>query len=268
MFMKKTLLFVVVVLSIVLQFSGIASAGAIFDGILKKGDLVVGITGNQPPLNATTKEGEIIGLDADLARAIAIGMNLNISFSKMPFSELLPALQEGKVDMIVSGMTMTRERNTKVAFVGPYFVSGKGILLKLKSMELLKKEGLDSDKLRVSTLKGSTSQAVVESLAPKANLTLADSYDKAIELLLQDKTDAVIADYPFCAYMSARFSEKELVVGETKLTVEPLGIAMQEDALLMNAVENSMKTLVLSGAMTSLQNKWFKSHSWFDQLPQ
>ena len=265
--MKKTLCFAVVILSVVLMFGSIASAGPILDGILKKGELVVGITGGQPPLNATSKDGEVIGFDADLARAIAKGMNLNISFSKMPFSELLPALQEGKVDIVVSGVTMTPERNTKVAFVGPYFISGKGILLKIKSMELLKKEGLNSDKFRVSTLKDSTSQKVVEVLAPKADLALADSYDKAIELLLQDKTDAVIADYPFCAYMAARFSEKELAVGETKLTVEPLGIAMQEDALLINVMENSLKALTLQGVMTDLQEKWFKSSSWFDQLP-
>lgn len=265
--MKKTLLFAVMVFSIVLQLSSFSSAGPILDGILKKGELVVGITGEQPPLNATSKGGEVIGFDADLARAIAKGMNLNISFSKMPFSELLPALQEGKVDIVVSGVTMTPERNTRVAFVGPYFISGKGILLKIKSMELLRKEGLNSDKFRVSTLKGSTSQKVVEVLAPKANLTLTNNYDEAIELLLQDKTDAVIADYPFCAYVAARFSDKELAVGETKLTVEPLGIAMQEDALLMNAVENSLKALNLTGVMADFQEKWFKSGSWFDQLP-
>ena len=266
--MKKALLFGVVVLAVVLQLNSFASAGPIFDGILKKGELVVGITGDQPPLNATSKDGEIIGFDADLARALAKGMNLNVSFSRMPFSELLPALQQGKVDMVVSGVTMTPERNTKVAFVGPYFISGKGILLKTKSVELLKKEGLNSDKFRVSTLKGSTSQKVVEVLAPKARLTLSDNYAQAIELLLNDKTDAVIADYPFCAYMAVRYADKDLVVGETKLTVEPLGIAMQEDVLLINAVENSLKALNLSGVMTDLKEQWFESSSWFDQLPE
>ena len=264
--MKKFLISAIA-FAILCQLSSLAGAGPIFDGILQKGELIVGISGEQPPLNATDKNGEIIGFDADLARAIAKGMNLNISFVKMPFSDLLPALQEGKVDIVVSGVTMTPERNTKVAFIGPYFISGKGILLKLKSMELLKKEGLNSDKFKVATLKGSTSQRVVEALAPKANLTLAENYDKAIELLLEDKTDAVIADYPFCAYVAARFSDKELAVGETKLTVEPLGIAMREDALFMNAVENSLKALDLAGVTQALQDKWFKSSSWFDQLP-
>ena len=265
--MKRAFKSAVFVFAIVLVFFGVACAGPILDDILKRGELVVGMTGDQPPLNAISKEGELIGLDADLARVIAQSMNLKVSFTKMPFAELLPALQSGKIDMIVSGMTMTPERNTKVAFIGPYYVSGKGILLKLKSVELLKKEGLNSENFKVATLKGSTSQAVVEKLAPKAKLTFVDSYDNAVEMILQDKADAMIADYPFCAYMAARYSEKELVVGETKLTVEPLGIAVREDPLLMNFTENFLKTLVLSGGINALQDKWFKSRSWFEQLP-
>ncbi len=256
-----------VVFAVVLMSFGFSDAGPILDDILKKGELVVGMTGDQPPLNAMSKDGEPIGLDADLARSIALSMNLKINFSLMPFSELLPALQSGKVDMILSGMTMTPARNTKVAFIGPYYVSGKGILLKFESVEKLKKEGLNSEKFKVATLKGSTSQSVVELAAPKASLSLADSYDDAIEMLLQDKADVVVADYPFCAYMAARYTDKELVVGDTKLTVEPLGIAVREDTLLINVVDNHLRTLVLSGKMTSLQEKWFQSRSWFEQLP-
>jgi polar amino acid transport system substrate-binding protein len=248
-------------------FGGAACAGPLLDSILKKGELVVGMTGDQPPLNAVSKNGELIGLDADLARTIAQGMNLKVRFSKLSFPELLPALQSGKVDMIISGMTMTAERNTKVAFAGPYYVSGKGILLKRKTVEMLKMEGLNSEKFKIATLQDSTSQAIIEKAAPKARLAFADSYDKAIELLLQDKTDAVIADYPFCAYMAARYADKDLVVGETKLTVEPLGIAVREDTLLINAVGNVLRTLSLSGEMTSLQEKWLQSRSWFEQLP-
>ncbi|MDX2481894.1 MAG: transporter substrate-binding domain-containing protein [Desulfuromusa sp.] len=265
--MKKILWSTVFVLSIVFVFGGVASAGPILDDIMRKGELVVGMTGDQPPLNAVSKDGELIGLDADIAHLIAQSMNLKVSFAKMPFAELLPALESGKIDMIVSGMTMTGERNTKVAFIGPYFISGKGILLRLNSIEMLKKEGLNSEKFRVATLKGSTSQTVVEQAAPKAKLSPVDSYDKAIEWLLQDKADAVITDYPFCAYMAARYPEKELAVAETKLTIEPLGIAVREDALFINLLENSLSTMSQSGAMKALHEKWFRSRSWFDQLP-
>jgi len=265
--MKKSLLFALFVLSIVVMTGRFAQAGAILEGVLKKGELVVGITGDQPPLNATTKDGEIIGLDADLARAIASSMKVKIRHSRMPFVELLPALQSGKVDMIVSGMTMTPERNMKVAFIGPYYVSGKGILTKYKNLETLKKEGVNSAKFKVATLKGSTSQDIVEKAAPKAGLVLAGSYDEALNLLFQDKVDIVVADYPFCAYIADRYREKELVVGETKLSFEPLGIAVREDPLWINALDNFLRLLVGSGEMTTLQDKWFKTREWIKLLP-
>ena len=266
--MKKSVAIAMLVLSIVFLYGMVASAGTVLDGVLKKGELVVGITGDQPPLNATTKSGEIIGLDADIAQAIAISMNVKIRFAKMQFSELLPALQNGKVDMIVSGMTMTPERNLKVAFIGPYHISGKGILTKIKSLELLnKKEGVNSEKYKVATLKGSTSQYVVEKAAPKAKLVLAASYDEALNMLLQDKVDAVIADYPYCVYVATRYQEKQLAVGESKLSFEPLGIAVREDALWLNGLENFVRMLIASGDMTAMQDKWFKSGAWIKQLP-
>ena len=96
---------------VVLFCAGGASAGPVLDDIVKRGELVVGISGEQPPLNVIAKNGGVIGLDADLAAAIAGSMNLKVRFAKMPFAELLPALQAGKIDMVVSGMTMTPERN-------------------------------------------------------------------------------------------------------------------------------------------------------------
>ena len=265
--MKKAVSVTVLVLFMALMLGGIASAGTVLDGILKKGELVVGISGDQPPLNATAKDGKIIGLDADIAQAIAMSMSVKIRFAKMPFAELLPALQAGKVDMIVSGMTMTPDRNLKVAFIGPYLISGKGILTKFKSLELLKKDGVNSEKFKVATLKGSTSQFVVEKAAPKAKLTLAASYDEALNMLFQDKVDAVIADYPYCAYVVARYPDKGLAVGESKLSFEPLGIAVREDALLLNGLENFIRMLAASGDLGALQDRWFKNAAWIKQLP-
>ena len=265
--MKKTCLFAMLVVCLVFVLANFAGAGQILDEVLKKGELVVGVSGDQLPFNATTKEGEIVGLDADIARGIARNMNVKIRFSRMQFSDLLPALQSGKVDMIVSGMTMTPERNMKVAFVGPYYVSSKGILIKLKNVEKLKKEGLNSALFNVAALKTSTSQEILEKAAPKAKLVLVGSYDDALSLLYQDKVEAVIADLPFCAYIADRYPEKQLAVGETKLSFEPLGIAVREDALWINSLDNFLKMLVGSGDMTALQERWFKSRTWLTLLP-
>ena len=187
----------------------------------------------------------------------------------MPFADLLPALSAGKVDMVLSSMTMTLERNRKVAFVGPYYVSGKGIITKTQTISSLQQaEGLNNAEFKVAALKNSTSQSFVEQAAPKAQLVPTKSYDEMIDLLLQDKVNAVVADYPFCAFSAFRHQDKDLVAGQSKLTIEPLGIAIREDALLINWLGNFVNMLEVSGQMKKLTEKWFQSGAWIKELPE
>ena len=79
-----------------------------FQKILQKNELVVGMTGKQPPLNAKDQEGQLIGLEHDdLARRIAEAMGVKVKFELMDFFELFPALESGRLDLIISGLTMT-----------------------------------------------------------------------------------------------------------------------------------------------------------------
>jgi polar amino acid transport system substrate-binding protein len=266
--MKKTVVVAILVILMAFSLAASASAGKSLDKILKKGELIVGTTGTQPPLNATNKAGEVIGLDADIAKLIAMNMGVKIKFSKMPFSELLPALQTGKVDMVISSMTITLERNLKVAFVGPYYVSGKGILTKTGTIAALQETaGLNNPEFKVAALEGSTSQKFVEASAPKADLIKVKSYDVAIDMLVQDKITAMIADYPFCAFSAFRYSDRGLVAGQSRLTFEPLGIAVQPDTLLLNWLRNFTIMLEGSGQLKLLSQKWFEKGDWIKELP-
>jgi polar amino acid transport system substrate-binding protein len=142
------------------QGSSSTSASPVLDRIQKRGELVVGTMGNMPPLNMTSKDGEIFGLEPDLARLMAKAMDVKVKFVTKPFNELLPALQTGEVDMVLSGMTITPERNRKVAFVGPYFISGKAFLTKIKTIAYADEaEDANNPKTKIVTLKDSTSQA-------------------------------------------------------------------------------------------------------------
>ena len=99
--MRKAIFVLAVTSVLALLFVTVAPAGTALDRILKKGELVVGITGDQPPLNAKTKTDTIIGLDADLATLIAGTMGVKVKFATMPFSKMLAALETGAVDMIL-----------------------------------------------------------------------------------------------------------------------------------------------------------------------
>ena len=266
--MKKAVSIIAAASVVALLFVNIATAGTVMDRILKKGELTVGTSANQPPLIAKTKAGKIIGFDADLAQAMARNMGVRMKLVVMPFSNLLAALEAGKVDMVLSGMTMTAKRNTKVAFVGPYFASGKGILTKKKNVaQLQDAEGLNRASYKVAALQGSTSEAFVKQSAPLAKLVPTKSYDDAINQLLQDKVDAMVADFPACAVWAFRYSEQGLVAGGNRLTFEPLGIALPEDTLLINWVQNFMIILKGTGALERLTKKWFEKAAWVNELP-
>ena len=266
--MKKCVGILSLLFLLTMLFTSAASAGATLERILKRGELVVGTTGQQPPMNATNKQGALIGLDIDLAGRMAEAMGVKIKFNTMDFADLLPALEKGKIDMVVSGMTATPGRNTRIAFVGPYFVSGKGMLAKAaRYADLQASEGLNAPSVTVTALKQSTSQQFAETLMPKAKLVLTDSYDDAIELILKGKADVMVADYPFCALAAYRFQDKALAAGKSPLTFEPLGIAMTEDTLLINWVQNFLITLEGSGELKKMHEKWMRGGAWVNDLP-
>jgi len=266
--MKKIFVFVSLFAALSLMFVMPASAGPVMDRIIKKGELVVGTTGAQPPMTATTKKGKLIGLDVDIAKAMADALGVKVKFVSMPFAKLLPALEENQVDIILSGMTITPKRNQKVAFVGPYYVSGKGILAVAEKYAALQQaKGLDTPEVTVAALKDSTSQKFAETLISKAKLILTNSYEEAIDLLLKGKIDVIVADYYFCALTAYRYQDKGLIAGRSPLTFEPLGIAMTEDTLLINWVQNFMGILKGSGQLKEMGEKWLTGGSWIDELP-
>ncbi len=245
------------------------STAPVLERIQKKGELVVGTAGSMPPLNMTTKNGEIIGLDIDIAKEIAAGMDVKLRVVSMPFANLLPALEAGKVDLILSGMTITPERNLKVAFAGPYYVTGKAFLTKMERITSAQKASeVNSPDTTLTALEGSTSQRFVETFIPDARLIPAKNYDEAVDLVIQDKVNAMIADYPICMLSVFRFPDKGLISLFTPITYEPLGIALPaNDPLFINWVDNFLNALKGSGKLEELKKGWFTNGSWLNRLP-
>jgi len=249
------------------QGSG-TSASPVLDRIQQRGVLIVGTMGNMPPLNMTAKNGEIFGLEPDLARLMANAMNVKVKFVTKPFSELLPALQTGEVDMVLSGMTITPERNRRVAFVGPYFISGKAFLTKVKTIAYADEaKDANNPDTRIVTLRGSTSQAFAEAFLDKTTLLTTRDYDEAVDMVLQDKAHAMIADYPICVVSVFRYPDAGLMSVVTQLTYEPIGIAIPaNDPLLMNWTRNTLNNIEGSGILDELKLKWFAEGRWLNKL--
>jgi len=236
--------------------------------IVDRGALVVGLSGEQPPLNMTTREGELIGLEVALARTLAGSMGVEARFEVIPFPGLLDALEAGVVDLVMSGMTITPRRNLRVSFVGPYFVSGKSILTKSDTLLAIRSpEDLNLADFRFAALRGSTSQEFVEVLLPEAQLVTTESLDQAVRMVIDDEVSALVADIETCAYALLRHPEAGLAALRTRLTTEPIGIALRaDDTLLANLLDNYLAALDGTGALEDARLYWFEDPSWVREL--
>ena len=271
----SSLLILMVVVGLISMWGQVFAAGEgtrispVVDRIVAKKELVVGTAASMPPLNMTTKDSQIIGMEVDLARLFANGMEVKLTLKPMHFNDLLPALEAGKVDMVLSGMTIVPMRNLRVAFVGPYFASGKSILTKKANVESVDEIAKMNhpEKVLVS-LKGSTSQMFVEKLMPKAKLVLADDYGQAVAMIKNDKAVAMVADYPICLVSVYRYPDVGLATLSKPISYEPIGIALPpNDPLLVNWVQNFLNTLEKTGEMDRLLERWFSDASWVKRLP-
>ncbi len=275
--MKKAKIIIMLVMALALvsgcvhtkQGTGSEKVVTVLDSISQKGVLVVGTAGGMPPFNMTTREGDVIGFEPDMAELMAQEMGVKLKFVVMPFSELLPALEAGKVDLILSQMTMTGKRNMKVAFVGPYSISGKSFVTKIKWIASVKEASqVNSPKTTVVALKGSTSEAFVKKNLPKAKFVQAMNYDDAVEMVLKGKVDAMIADYPICVLTILRNPDQGLISVIAPLSYEPIGIALPgNDPLMVNWMENFLGTLEKTGVLDLLKERWVKDNSWLKKLP-
>ena len=234
--------------------------------IAERGELRVGMTANQPPFTMKAIDGSVIGYEADLAGMLAASMGVKLNIVETPFPELLNALENGDVDVVMSGMTMTMERNMRVAFAGPYLLSGKSILTKSPALsETDEANDLNEETIKLVTLKGSTSEDYVKSEIPDAELLLTDSYDEAIKALEDGTATIMVADYPICAYTALVHPEKGLITIAEPLTIEPIGMALPaDDAHFHNMINNYMTGLTLLGILDILEIKWFESGDWIE----
>lgn len=246
------------------------STSAVIDRITRTGAITIGTSGNQPPLIARDENGELIGLEADLARLIALSMGVKEKMMVMPFSQLLPALHEGKIDIIISGVTMTPERNMKVAFVGPYFVSGTSMLTRSELIDKMSDSGKINDPAtRLGALRGSTSQRIVQDLIPNATLELVEDYDVAVDKVIKGDLDALIADHLFCIVAALRHRDAGLTTLLRPLTFEPMGIVLPpNDPLLINWMENFFLTLDGTGVLAEITARWLDDPAWLDDLDE
>jgi polar amino acid transport system substrate-binding protein len=246
-----------------------ADKSPVLDRVIDFKVLKVGMSGNQPPMNTNSRSGTLIGYEVDLARALAGAMGARLEIVTMPFGDLLEALADDKVDMVMSGMAITAERSRNFSFVGPYMMSGKSILTKSETLsKASKSEHFNRADLKLAALENSTSQIFIETMAPEATLVKIKDYTAGVDMVINDEIDGLIADMPITVLSVLRYPNAGLITLKSPLSIEPFGIAIsKDDKRFQELVDNYLETFAKMGVLNKLRKKWFEDQSWIAALP-
>ena len=258
------------IIAFALMSVGVASAQSpVLERIVESGKIRIGMSGDQAPLNAISRSGDFIGLEVDLANLIAEAMGVDVEFVQTPFPDLLPALKASSVDIVMSGMSITPERSLEAVFVGPYMISGKSILATSGALaEVRQASDINRPDVTVAALGNSTSQAFAEKRLPEAKLVTVESYDRAIQMVIQGEVDALVADMPACALAVLRYPEEDLETLSAPMTVEPIGIAVPATEIpLQMLLDNYLSAFEDSGLLEMLRVQWLERGGGLAQLP-
>lgn len=160
--------------------------------IQARGRLIVAVKDNLPPLGFL-QNGELAGLEIDLARQLAIdllGDEAEVAFVPVRNDRRLATLLAGEVDLVIARMTATDARARLVDFSSPYYFDGTTFVTQDLAIERLANLGNQP----IAVLNGSSTIATVRSLLPSALLVGASSYQEALTLLESNRAVAFAAD--------------------------------------------------------------------------
>ena len=256
----RLMLTVSIIIFVIINSSAHAVEGApVISRIQKSGKLVIGTSGNMPLMSEKLMTGELVGFDIDMAKAMAETMGVKLELKSMPFDQLIPALEQGTVDAVLSNMTMTMDRNMRVAFAGPYFVSGKCLIT--KEQEIAQADGPEDLKeadAKVAVVRGTTSENFVKELLPLAKRMPVENVDKGTNMVAKGEANAFLSDFPICLSVMKRYPDSGFQSVVSLLTYEPIGIALPaNDPLLMNLARNFIDRAENVGLIQGLAVKWF-----------
>ncbi len=238
--------------------------------ILKRGELRVGFEAGYMPFEMTDKKGNFVGFDIDMAKEMAKAMGVKFVPVNTAWDGIIPSLITGKFDIIMSGMTVTQERNLKVNFADPYIIVGQTILLHKKHDGAVKSyKDLNDPKYIVTSKLGTTGEQAVKRMIPKCTYKSFETETEAALEVVNGKADAFVYDLPFCVVFLAQQGAGNLVFLDQPFTYEPLAWAVNKgDPDFLNWLNNFLRQVKNDGRYEQIYNKWIKSTEWIQEVAQ
>ncbi len=219
------------------------------------GTLVMATNAEFPPYEFHDGD-KIVGIDAEIAQAIADELGMELEIEDIAFDSIIPEIVSGKADMALAGMTVTEDRKASVDFSDTYATASQMIIVKEDS-EIAGPDDLKG--VTVGVQLGTTGDIYVSDL--EADGTTVERYNKgfeAVQALSQGKIDAVVIDgEPAKTFVS---ETEGLKILDEAFTVEEYAIAVKKgNTELLDKVNGALETLKDNGTLDEIVAKYIKA---------
>jgi polar amino acid transport system substrate-binding protein len=230
--------------------SGAAAAADLGGKVLK-----VGSDTTYPPMETIDEAtGQVVGFDVDVMNEICARINCKAEFITTAWDGIFAALQQGEFDMVVSGVSITDERDKIVDFSEPYIIVSQAILMRIADKGLTLEDFKQGKKLASQT--ATTNAQLAEELVGRENVNLYDTFAGAVAALKNGDVSGVIIDGTSASAYEQEFAG-ELIVGITGLQSDPLGLVFQEGSTLRDAFNEGLKMIQDDGTLDKLKAKYW-----------
>ncbi len=216
------------------------------------GTLKMGTNAAFPPYEFTDENNEVAGIDADIAKAVADKLGMELEITDMAFDSLIPAVQGGSIDIALAGMTVTPEREEAVAFTDSY-ATGVQVVVVPEDTEIATIDDLKDKNIGVQT--GTTGDLYCTDDYGQEYVKQFDNGALAIAALQNGQVDCVVIDNePAKSFVAANEGLKIL---DTEYKSEDYAAAIAKDNTeLLEKVNGAIKELKDDGTIASIIEKY------------
>ncbi len=239
----------------------------VLDDILERGTIRVGVA-EFVPWTIKTKSGNLMGFEIDIGRKIAADMNVRPEFKVYEWEKIIPALQQGEIDVIAAGMAITPGRALQVNFSEPLATSGISIATntdRTKNVSALRH--LNDERITIAVVADTLAHSVAQTFFEKANIKAYPSSDLAEYDILNNNAHAYVASLPEVNFLALRNPRKvDLPIAEPIMaSSEGLAVKKGEQELLnfLNAWVVARQTDKWLG---TTHEYWFNTIEWLKDV--
>jgi polar amino acid transport system substrate-binding protein len=218
--------------------------------------LRVGTNGDTPPY-AFRRGERLEGLEIDLSTELGKALGRPVDLVDLPWDRLFDALLAGKVDVLMDGLTVTPEREVRVAFGAPYLRTTIAVLIRREDTKRFRSpdEVCDSP-IDVGVVAETTGEKHLRERCPVMLPRVYRTVRDAVGELRGRRIDAVAHDGPVLLWLQSRY-EAELQVVPTRITDERLAWAFRrEDVRLRERADAALATMRANGTLDRILGRW------------